>query len=142
MKLPALLALFSSGGFLLTGLFTGVWKYWHMMGSDEGTAPTYVNVAHRAALLYSFASLVIYEFVQFSPFSMAVNLIAVIAPVIFFAIAVGSYITHGLLGDTDNQFRDSGIINPVALQGTMWALIVAEIGGFSLLFIGAILTLI
>lgn len=110
-----------------------------MMGSDEGTAPSYVNIAHRASLLYSFASLVIYEFVQLSPFSLIVNLIAVIAPIIFFAIAVGSYITHGLLGDTDNQFRDSGIIHPTVLRGSMWALIVAEIGGFSLLFIGVIL---
>lgn len=142
MKLAAMLALFSSGGFLLTGLFTGIWKYWHMMGSDEGTAPTYVNVAHRAALLYSFASLVIYEFVQLSQLSVIVNLIAVIAPISFFALAVGSYITHGLLGDTDNQFRDSGIIHPTALRGIMWALIVAEIGGFSLLFIGVIQTLI
>lgn len=142
MKLAVLLALFSSGGFLLIGLLTGVWKYWHMMGNDEGTAPTYVNVAHRAALLYSFASLVIYEFAQRSPFSTTVNLIAVVAPILFFAIAVGSYITHGLLGDTDNQFRDSGILNPTVLRGSMWALIVAEIGGFSVLFIGVILTLV
>lgn len=142
MTVADILALFASGGFLLTGLVTGVWKYWHMMGSDEGTAPTYVDIAHRAALLYSFASLVIYEFVQLSPYSLIVNLIAVGAPISFFALAVGSYITHGILGDTDNQFRDSGVINPTVLRSVMGALIVAEIGGFSLLFVGAIQTLI
>lgn len=137
-----MVALFASGGFLLTGLVTGVWKYWHMMGSDEGTAPTYVDIAHRAALLYSFASIVIYEFVQLSPFSETANLIAVVAPISFFALAVGSYVTHGVVGDTDNQFRDSGIIDPTVLRGVMWALIVAEIGGVTLLFIGAIQTVI
>lgn len=142
MKLAAILALFASGGFLLTGLVTGVWKYRYMMGSDEGTAPTYVNIAHRAALLYSFASIVIYEFVRLSPFSVPVNLIAVVAPVTFFAIAVGSYIAHGVIGDTDNQFRDSGMITPAMLRGVMWALIVAEIGGFLVLFIGAAQTLL
>ena len=140
MRSAELLALFASGGFLLIGLLTGVWKYRYMMGSDEGTAPTYVNIAHRAALLYSFASIVIYEFVQLSPFTAAVNLVAVGAPITFFAVAVGSYITHGLLGDTDNQSRDSGIVGPTVLRGVMWALIIAEIGGVSLLLVGAVQT--
>lgn len=133
------LALFGSGGFLLVGLLTGTWKYSHMMADGRGTAPRYVNVAHRAALLYSFASLVIYEFARISPYSRPVTLIAVAIPLVFFAVATGSYVVHGVLQDTDNQFRDPA--NPVALRAVMAALIVGEIGGFLVLYIGFVSTL-
>lgn len=138
MKLAAQVALLASGGFLLTGLMTGVWKYRHMIASDDGTAPNYVNIAHRAALLYSFASVVLFELVIRSPFSAGVELFTVAAPVAFFTVATSSYILNGVTRVTDNQFRDTP--NPGLLRAGMWALIIAEVGGISVLFTGFLST--
>lgn len=138
MKLAAQFALLSSGGFLLAGLVTGVWKYRHMMTSDEGMAPNYVNIAHRAALLYSFASLVLFELVTRSPFSQSVELLAVAAPVAFFTFATSSYVLNGRAQLTDNQFRSPP--NPKVLRAAMWALIVAEFGGVAVLLAGFVST--
>jgi hypothetical protein len=77
MKVAAQFALLTSGWFLLIGFLTGVWKYRHVMASDEGTAPTYVNIAHRASLLYAFAAIVMFELVLRSPFSPVVEVVAV-----------------------------------------------------------------
>jgi len=135
------LALLGSGGFLITGLLTGVWKYRHMWRSEEAEAPFYVDTAHRASLLYAFAALVIYEFATFSPYTATVTLAAVGVPLFFFAAAVASYVVHGLLRDTDNQFREPHLLGryelpPWVLNGAMWLLIVGEIGGFGVLFVG------
>lgn len=138
MKLAAQFALLSGGWFLLVGLLTGVWKYRHMMASGDGTAPTYVNVAHRASLLYAFASIVMFELVLRSPFSPAVELVAVAAPVAFFTFAVASYVLNGRTRLTDNMFRDPP--NPRVLKLAMWGLIVAEIGGVGLLVTGFVST--
>lgn len=137
MSPAATLALGASGGFLLVGLLTGTWKYRQMMASPDGTAPTYVNVAHRASLLYSFASLVIFQLVRVSPLPGTVDLVAVAAPLAFFAVAVGAYVVHGIRRETDNQFRDPE--RPTLLRTTMWALIVAEVGGVSVLLVGFLL---
>lgn len=135
------LALLGSGGFLIAGLLTGVWKYQHMWRSEEAEAPFYVDTAHRASLLYAFAALVIYEFATFSPYTTTVTLAAVGVPLFFFAAAVASYVVHGLLRDTDNQFREPHLLGryelpPWVLNGAMWLLIVGEIGGFGVLFVG------
>jgi hypothetical protein len=135
------LALLGSGGFLIAGLLTGVWKYQHMWRSEEAEAPFYVDTAHRASLLYAFAALVIYEFATFSPYTATVTLAAVGVPLFFFAAAVASYVVHGLLRDTDNQFREPHLLGryelpPWVLNGAMWLLIVGEIGGFGVLFVG------
>lgn len=105
-----------------------------MLASTEGTAPTYVDIAHRAALMYSFASLVLFHFVSISPWSRTVNLLAVTAPVLFFAMADGSYVYHGLTGTTDNQIRDAE--SPARLRVILWANNVAQIGGVSVLVAG------
>lgn len=140
MEVAVAIALLASGGFLLVGLATGVWKYSHMMGSADGVAPQYVNIAHRASLLYAFAALVIYEFAQLSPFSPTVTAAAVTVPIVFFALAVTSYVVHGVLQDTDNQFREPP--RPNAVRGFMWALIVGEFAGIGLLVVGAAWVLI
>ncbi len=125
----------ASGVFLLVGLVTGVWKYLQMTASDEGQAHIYVDTAHRASLLYSFAALVIAQLVELSAFSDTVNLAAALAPLIFFAIAIITYLIHGVRKDTDNQIRDGGAVTHLG----MWALIVAEIGGVAVLFVGVCL---
>src|SRR5690606_34663195 len=99
----AMLAVFSAGGFFLAGLLFGVWKYLHIARSADAAAPAYVDIAHRAALMYAFACLVIERFATLSQLPGTVELAAVLAQVVFFALAVGTYVVHGLLRDTDNQ---------------------------------------
>ena len=128
---PENFSIICSGVFLLTGLMTGVWKFRQVQASSDHQAHPYVDIAHRAALMYSFACIVLAEFAKRSPLSGLVTMLCVLAPIIFFVVAVLSYIYHGLKRDTDNQFAEPG---PLTI-GSMYALIVAEIGGFGILFI-------
>ena len=116
----------------LLALLLGVWKYRQMSAAADGLAHPYVDTAHRAALLYSFALLLVATFVELSGWGAVVNLIAAGAMTFYFFAAVVGYIVHGWRRDTDNQFRD-----PVA--GThqfMIALIITEIGGWLVLIAG------
>jgi hypothetical protein len=136
------LCLLAAGGFFLTGLLTGVWKYAHVARSATATAPVYVDMCHRAALLYSFAALLLAQFAALSRWSANVNLVASALPLAFFAFAIGSYAIHGVLRDTDNQFLKPHRVGPlpmpaVALHGFMWLLVAAEVGGFVVLLAGA-----
>jgi hypothetical protein len=128
--------LFAAGLIFLLALLLGVWKYRQMSASPEGRAHPYVDTAHRAALLYSFATLLVATFVELSGFSSAVNLIAAFAVIGFFLAAIGAYIEHGLRRDTENQFREGE--GPTGLHPFMWTLIVVELVGFAVLFAGFI----
>jgi hypothetical protein len=122
----------AAGLMFMWALVLGVVKYRQIATSDSAAAHPYIDIAHRAALLYSFATLLIAAFVELSGWSTLVNLLAAGALVFFFAAAVAGYMIHGLRRDTDNQFRD-----PVAgTHGFMLALIVGEIGGFAVLLAG------
>ena len=59
MVIAVKISILFAGIFLLAGMLTGVWKYVKIMRSDERQAPVYVDIAHRNALMFSFASLVI-----------------------------------------------------------------------------------
>ena len=128
--------LFAAGLIFLGALLLGVWKYRQMATSPDGLAHPYVDTAHRAALLYSFATLLVATFVELSGFSTAVNLIAAFAVIAFFAGAVAGYVMHGLKRDTENQFREGE--GPPGLHPFMWSLIVVELAGFGVLFAGFI----
>lgn len=124
--------LLAAGLMFLWALLLGVVKYRQMAGSDEGLAHPYTDTAHRAALLYSFATLLIATFVELSGWSETVDAIAAFSVIVFFFLAVAGYMVHGLRRDTDNQIRD-------AIPGThpfMWTLAAAEIGGFAVLLAG------
>ena len=122
----------AAGLIFLWALVLGVWKYRQMAAAEDGLAHPYVDIAHRAALLYSFATLLLATFVELSGFPTAVNLLAAFVPIFFFAAAIIGYSVHGARRDTDNQFRD-----PVGgLHAFMLALIVAEIGGWLVLVAG------
>jgi hypothetical protein len=141
------LALLSCGAFFMTGLITGVWKYRGMISSDDGQAPTYVDICHRAALMYAFACLVLAEFARLSSWSAKVNLVAVLLPVVFFAAAVGSYALHGLLRDTDNQLRRPHVMGKRHVHGRtvstfIYLLAAGEIGGFAVLLTGSVPALV
>ena len=140
------LALAASGLFLLVGMLTGVWKYLAIRASDNAEAPYYVSIAHRTALMYAFACLVLAEVGRHSAFSAGVDFWATLFPIVFFALAVATYSLHGLLNDTDNQLRKphrlgNNTVPGFAISGFMWALILAEIGGFSVLLVGCLQTL-
>lgn len=116
----------------LWALLLGVWKYRQMATSESSLAHPYVDTAHRAALLYSFALLLVATFVELSGWSTLVNLLAAGAMAFYFFAAVAGYAVHGWIKDTDNQFHD-----PIrGLGAFMIALIVAEIGGWLVLIAG------
>lgn len=122
----------AAGLIFVWALALGVWKYRQMAAAEDGLAHPYVDIAHRAALLYSFATLLLATFVELSGFSTAVNLIAAFVPIFFFVGAIVGYSIHGMRRDTDNQFRD-----PVpGTNAFMWALIIGEIGGTLILIAG------
>jgi hypothetical protein len=126
--------LLAAGLIFILALSLGVWKYRQMAASKDGLAHPYIDTAHRAALLYSFATLLIATFVELSGWSTVVNLIAAFAVIAFFIGAVLGYIYHGAVRDTDNQFRQGD--EPLGLHQFMWALILVEIAGFSVLLTG------
>jgi hypothetical protein len=124
--------LLAAGLFFILALSLGIWKYRQMATSRNHLAHPYVDTAHRAALLYSFATLLIAVFVELSGFGTAINLVAAGVMIFFFLGAVATYMFHGWRRDTENQFRD-----PVpGTHAFMVALIVGEIGAFSVLLAG------
>ncbi|WP_421843316.1 hypothetical protein [Mycobacterium sp.] len=126
------LTLLAAGLIFMLALMLGVLKYWQIVVSDESRAHPYIDIAHRAALLYSFATLLIAIFVELSAWSVGVNLVAAMVVVFFFVSAIASYIFHGIRRDTANQFE-----HPTrALELAMVLLIVGEIGGFAVIFLG------
>ena len=116
----------------LWALLLGVWKFRQMDTAEDGLAHPYTDIAHRAALLYSFALLLIATFVELSGWSALVNLIAAGALAFYFFAAVAGYMVHGWKRDTDNQFRRAAR----GLEAFMASLIVAEIGGWLVLVAG------
>lgn len=134
MEPAAKLAILAAGVFFLNGLLTGVWKYHQIRQSPEARAHPYVDVAHRASLLYAFAALLLARFAELSLLPARVELAATAAPLLFFALAIAAYMVHGVRADTENQFLHPS--SPALVTGFMVALIVAEIAGFTVLFWG------
>ena len=128
------ITLLAAGLIFLLALVLGVWKYRQIMTSEDHRAHPYVDIAHRAALLYSFATLLIAVFVQLSAWPTWVNLTAALVVVFFFVGAILAYISHGARRDTVNQFEHADGRTAVA----MVALIVGEIGGFGVILAGFI----
>ena len=118
----------------LLALVLGVWKYRQIMAAPDHRAHPYVDIAHRAALLYSFATLLLAAFVELSAWPTWVNLTAAAVVVVFFVGAIADYIVHGALRDTTNQFEHA----TRGSQVSMALLIVGEIGGFGVLLAGFI----
>lgn len=147
MDSVAKLTIISAGVFFLTGLLTGVIKYRQIAASENATAHPYIDICHRASLLYAFACILLLKFVEISRLPVALELAAVCALVVYFGAAVLTYLVHGLLRDTDNQlerpFRlGHRSVPPSSMSAFMWTLIVAEIGGFLVLFYGVLLEVV
>jgi uncharacterized oligopeptide transporter (OPT) family protein len=134
LGLDTKITLLSGGLIFLLALVLGVWKYRQIMTSADHRAHPYVDIAHRAALLYSFATLLIAAFVELSAWPTWVNLTAAMVVVFFFVAAIVAYIEHGARRDTVNQYE-----NPVRGLGVMMVMLIAgEIGGFGVIFAGFI----
>jgi hypothetical protein len=128
------ITLLAAGLIFLLALVLGVWKYRQITVADDHRAHPYVDIAHRAALLYSFATLLVAVFVELSAWLAWVNLTAAMIVVFFFVAAIVGYISHGVRRDTVNQFERPDR----ALRVAMVLLIVGEIGGFGVLLAGFI----
>lgn len=134
-------ALTAAGCFLLFGMLTGIWKYFHMMTRPDATAPYYVDICHRTSLQYAFACVVLFLLATNSAWSGPVNFYATLVPILFFASAVFTYWLHGVLKDTDNQLKQPhrlgrGTLPRGIIKTYMLALIAGEIGGTAILLAG------
>ena len=132
LGLDTKIVILAAGLMFLWALLLGVLKYRQILASADGAAHPYTDIAHRAALLYSFALLLIAVFVQLSAWTPAVDLVAAAALAVFFVISVYSYMHHGLRKDTENQLKEPS----AQIRGFMTVLILAEIGGFVVLLAG------
>ncbi|HEU5238671.1 MAG TPA: hypothetical protein VFU37_16185 [Pyrinomonadaceae bacterium] len=132
MNIAVKISLLSSGLFLLLGMLIGIIKYRRMLITPEHVAPVYIDTAHRAALLYSFAMLVIAKLLEYSPYSLAVQLGATGVVLTFLTLTVFGYLAHGLSNKTNNMFRERNFIT----TWYMYFLIAGEIGGLSIIVWG------
>lgn len=137
MPLELKILLTAMSVYFLTALLTGVWKYLHMLNNPSHQAPTYVNIAHHAAMHYSFACPVLYLLLSISRLPSNVHIGALSAMLLFFTFATATYIGLGFSNRTDNQFKQRTLTTTVG----MWALIAGEIGGFLVIGYGALTAL-
>lgn len=136
MSLAIKISLLASGLFLLAGMLIGILKYQRMLTRPTHTAPVYVDIAHRAAFLYSFAMMVIAKLLEYSPYSERVQLGATALVLTFLALTVAGYLAHGITEKTDNLFRERNFTT----TWYMYLLIAGEIGGLSVILWGFIRT--
>ena len=147
MDLSVRVAIIASGAFLFLGMLTGVIKYLQIRASEHKRAHYYIDIAHRSSLMYSAATLILAVLAYFSVWSAKLNLWLVLGNITFFALAIFSYIIHGLLKDTQNQFKQPHTVGPwslppILISGFMFALIIVELGCTLGLLVGATLTLL
>lgn len=140
------LAILFSGVYLWLGMLTGVWKYWQIRHSTQARAHYYVDIAHRSSLLYASASLILAVLAEFSIWSEMWNLIFVVINLIFFSASILSYVLHGYLKDTTNQFKVPHQLGKMVLPRTMMTLamvllVVGELFATGMLVLGAGLNL-
>lgn len=132
MSYAVKISLAAAGFYLLTGMLIGVIKYRRTMRSAEHRAPVYIDIAHRAALLYSFAALVVSKLLEHNAFTDAVLLPVTLAVLTFFSLTILGYLLTGLKNETENLFSERNFVT----TWFMYALIAAEIIGFIIIFAG------
>ncbi|QER39520.1 hypothetical protein F2A31_07265 [Acinetobacter suaedae] len=138
------IAIVFSGVFLWVGMLTGVWKYYQIRQTEQARAHYYVDIAHRSSLLYAAASLILAVLSYFTILADSVVLFCVIANLFFFTISIVTYIIHGILKDTTNQFKQPHKLGHLTLPAwsmtiMMLALIMVELGATGVLLLGTVL---
>lgn len=132
LAIDTALTVLAAGLIFIWALGLGVWKYRQMATSPDHLAHPYVDIAHRAALMYAFATLLLAVFVELSAWPTWVNLTSAAVVVAFFVLAIATYVAHGIRRDTSNQFEHVD----TTVRAAMAALIVGEIGGTVVLVAG------
>lgn len=132
LGIDTVVTVLASGLIFLWSLVLGIWKYRQMATSPDHVAHPYVDIAHRAALLYAFATMLLAVFVELSAWPTWANLTAAAVVVPFFVLAIATYVAHGIRRDTTNQFENVD----TTVRLAMASLIVGEIGGFAVLLAG------
>lgn len=143
LNLSVKLALIFSGVYLWVGMLTGVWKYVQISRSELARAHYYVDIAHRSSLLYAPASLILAVMAYCSSFQEIINLLCVIVNLVFFSFSIVSYVLHGWLKDTTNQFKQPHQLGAVhlpkiLLRLAMILLVIGEIFATGILLLGMI----
>ena len=137
LSLAVKISLAASGIYLLTGMLIGTWKYRRIMeNAEQHRAPVYIDIAHRAALMYSFAALVMAELLRYSPYSERVQTSACVVVLVFFTLTISGYLAHGFKDDTDNIFSERNLTT----TWFMYLLMAGEIGGLSVILWGFLST--
>lgn len=72
-----------------------------------------------------------------------VNAWSALVTIFFFGFAISTYLIHGILEDTENQFKSPHLLGKFRIpkwifHSSMFALIVGELGGTMILGIGAL----
>jgi hypothetical protein len=136
MSLAVKISLAASGLYLLLGMLVGILKYQRTMTSETHRSPVYVDIAHRAAFMYSFAALVMAKLLEYSPYSERVQLGAVGLVLLFLTLTVFGYLAAGIKDRTDNLFAERNFTT----TWYMYVLIAGEIGGLSVILWGFLST--
>lgn len=135
------IAILFSGIFLWVGMLTGLWKYYQIAHSELARSHYYVDIAHRSSLLYAPATLIIAVLAYFSDWPAQINLVCVVINLFFFSFSILSYVVHGMLKDTINQFKKPHQLGVFQLKtwlvsSAMIALVIGELGATLLLILG------
>ena len=136
MSLAVKISVAAAGLYLLAGMLLGIVKYRRIMSSAEHRAPVYIDIAHRAAFMYSFAALVIARLLESSPYSERVQVGAAGLVLAYFAFTILGYTAHGLRDDTENIFAERNLTT----TWFMYTLIAAEVGGLCVILWGFLST--
>lgn len=136
MNLAAKISLAASGVYLLLGMLIGVLKYRKMMTSEQHRAPVYVDIAHRAAFMYSFAALVVSRLLEYNVYTERVRLGALGLLLLFFTLTIFGYLAEGIRDRTDNLFAERNFTT----TWYMYALIAGEILGLAVILWGFVST--
>lgn len=124
----------AAGVLLAVGMAAGVWKWQAMRRSPDARAPLYVDVLHRAALMYAAATLVLARLVVASTFPAAWNRAAFWLCWSFFVITLATYAVHGLRRRATTMFSERTFFTGPG----MFVLVAAELGPTLFLVVGAL----
>lgn len=138
------IAIIFSGLYLWVGMLTGVWKYAQIRNSTHSRAHYYVDIAHRSSLLYAPATLILAVLAYFSAWSESLNLMCIVINLVFFSFAIASYVLHGMLQDTTNQFKQPHQLGKWHLPSWMMSvamllLVIGEIVATGILVLGVMI---
>ncbi|BBL20432.1 MULTISPECIES: hypothetical protein [Acinetobacter] len=135
------LAILFSGIYLWIGMLTGLWKYYQIRKSAHSRAHPYVDIAHRSSLLYAPATLILATLGHFTIWSDYAVLTCIGINILFFSLSILSYILHGVLKDTVNQFQvphqlGKWYLPKILMTIFMFLLVIGELVASGFLIIG------